>query len=55
MDYIEGLRAKFAIWMNIRTSEIKTEYCFFKEVERIVFMALCVVEMMRISFNIFKG
>lgn len=33
-----GARAKFAIWVYIRTFEIKTEYCFFKDAERIVFL-----------------
>ena len=33
--------------MYLITSEIKTEYCFFKNAERIVFIALVAVEMMR--------
>ena len=41
---------KFALWVFIRTSEIKTEYCFFKDAERIVFMAIGVVEMMRFLY-----
>lgn len=33
--------------LRIRTSEITTEYFFFKNLERIVFMALVAVETMR--------
>lgn len=47
VDKFEDLRAKFAIWVHLRTSEIKTKYCFIKDAERIVFMTLGVVKMMR--------
>lgn len=35
--------------MHISTSETKTEYYFFKDLERIVFMVLGVVKTMRFS------
>ena len=43
---------KFALWVHLRTSEIKTEYCFFKDLERIVFIALGAVETMRFFLTI---
>ena len=36
--------------MHLRTSEIKTKYCFIKDAERIVFMTLGVVKMMRFLY-----
>ena len=38
----------FAIWGHIRISEIETEYCFNKDLERIVFMVFAIVKMMRL-------
>ena len=36
--------------MHLRTFKIKTEYYFFKDLKRIVFMALGAVEMMRFLY-----
>ena len=46
----ETVRVNFAIWGHIRISEIETEYCFNKDLERIVFMALCVAETMHFLY-----
>lgn len=38
--------------MHLKTSETKTDYYFFKDLERIIFMALGAVEMMRFLYDI---
>ena len=42
---------KFAFWVHLRTAEIKTEYCFFKDAERIVFMVLGVMMKNKVSYK----
>ena len=37
--------------MHLRISETKTKYYFFKDLERIVFMTLDVVKMMRFLYD----
>ena len=44
----------FAIWGHIRISEIETEYCFNKDLERIVFMALGAMDIMRFFYVNFQ-